>query len=68
MTDRAEGVLIPASGNVVHNLRDAGARMRSGDVETPDWGRRFDDDVSNDLGEIKFLAGGIRLGIDFDAQ
>ena len=46
---RAEGVLILASGNVVHNLRDAGARMRSGDVETPDWAHRFDDDVSRVL-------------------
>lgn len=46
---RAEGVLILASGNVVHNLRDAGSRMRSGSVETPDWARRFDDDVSQAL-------------------
>lgn len=42
---RHEGVLIMGSGNVTHNLRDAVGRMRSGNIETPDWARRFDDTV-----------------------
>jgi len=42
---REEGILILASGNVVHNLRDAVDRMRSGSATTPDWARRFDDEV-----------------------
>jgi 4,5-DOPA dioxygenase extradiol len=42
---RAEGILVLASGNVVHNLRDAAARMRAGSQETPDWAHRFDDAV-----------------------
>lgn len=39
---RDEGVLILGSGNIVHNLRDAFARLRSGDQTTPDWARDFD--------------------------
>jgi len=39
---RAEGVLILASGNVTHNLRDAFAHMRSGATDTPAWAQRFD--------------------------
>lgn len=46
---RDEGVLILASGNIVHNLRDAFARMRTGSVETPDWAQRFDETVTNIL-------------------
>lgn len=46
---RAEGVLILGSGNIVHNLRDAFVRMRSGDRTTPDWARRFDDTVAEIL-------------------
>jgi len=42
---RDEGVLILASGNIVHNLRDAFSRLRSGDLETPAWARDFDDQV-----------------------
>lgn len=39
---RDEGVLILASGNVTHNLRDAFARMRSAATDTPAWAQRFD--------------------------
>jgi 4,5-DOPA dioxygenase extradiol len=42
---RHEGVLILGSGNIVHNLRDAVGRMRSGTTDTPDWAARFDDTV-----------------------
>lgn len=42
---RDDGVLILASGNIVHNLRDAFARMRAGNTDTPDWARRFDEAV-----------------------
>ena len=46
---RDSGVLILGSGNIVHNLPDAFARKRRGDESTPDWARRFDDDVSRAL-------------------
>jgi 4,5-DOPA dioxygenase extradiol len=39
---RDEGVLILASGNLTHDLRDAFSRMRRGDPTTPDWAARFD--------------------------
>jgi 4,5-DOPA dioxygenase extradiol len=39
---RHEGVLILGSGNLTHNLRDAFARMSSGNPTTPDWAQRFD--------------------------
>jgi 4,5-DOPA dioxygenase extradiol len=44
---RDEGVLILGSGNVVHNLKDAFARMRSARAETPDWASRFDRAVAD---------------------
>ena len=44
---RHEGVLILGSGNIVHNLRDAGARMRSGDYRTPQWAQSFDDELTH---------------------
>jgi len=39
---RDEGVLILGSGNIVHNLRDAFQRLRTGTAGTPDWAQRFD--------------------------
>jgi 4,5-DOPA dioxygenase extradiol len=46
---RDEGVLIVASGNIVHNLRDAMQRMYTGASDTPDWAQRFDADMSKAL-------------------
>jgi 4,5-DOPA dioxygenase extradiol len=43
---RDQGVLILGSGNIVHNLRDAVGRMRSGDLATPDWASRVDETVA----------------------
>jgi 4,5-DOPA dioxygenase extradiol len=48
---RGEGVLIVASGNIVHNLRDAFARMQSGSSDTPEWARRFDADLAQALSQ-----------------
>ena len=42
---REDGVLIVASGNVTHNLRDAFLRMRTGDHGTPAWAARFDETI-----------------------
>lgn len=54
---RAEGVLVLGSGNLVHNLGDALARMRAGDDGVPEWAAAFDRDlaaacVQNDLGFV----------------
>jgi 4,5-DOPA dioxygenase extradiol len=38
----AEGVLVLASGNLVHNLSDAFGRLSRGELTTPDWAERFD--------------------------
>lgn len=46
---REEGVLILASGNIVHNLRDAFTRMRAGNTDTPAWAARFDAEVRDTL-------------------
>jgi 4,5-DOPA dioxygenase extradiol len=46
---RDEGVLILASGNLTHDLRDAFSRMRRGDPMTPDWAARFDADTARAL-------------------
>jgi 4,5-DOPA dioxygenase extradiol len=46
---RDEGVLILASGNLVHNLRDAFARKHAGSDETPDWAQRYDEAVTDIL-------------------
>ncbi len=46
---RDEGVLLLGSGNVVHNLRDALANLRSGRSDTPPWAAQFDHDVSRAL-------------------
>jgi 4,5-DOPA dioxygenase extradiol len=43
---RDEGVLIMASGNIVHNLRDAFARYQSGDMATPGWAMEFDEHIA----------------------
>jgi 4,5-DOPA dioxygenase extradiol len=46
---RDEGVLILASGNLTHDLRDAFSRLRRGDPTTPDWAARFDAEAARAL-------------------
>ena len=46
---RDEGVLILASGNLVHNLRDAFGRMHTGSTATPEWARRYDEQAKDAL-------------------
>jgi 4,5-DOPA dioxygenase extradiol len=48
---RDEGVLIFASGNLVHNLRDAFTRMQTGRSDTPDWAQRFDSTLTSVLAQ-----------------
>lgn len=64
---RDEGILILASGNIVHNLRDAFTRMQRGNSETPDWARRFDDDVKRAVSQHDADAL-IRLGATEDGR
>ena len=42
VTFRDQNILIMASGNIVHNLRDAFRQMRAGTADIPDWALRFD--------------------------
>jgi len=55
---RDNGVLILASGNIVHNLRHALSNTGSGDTATPDWATRFDTDVASAISkrDAAFLA------------
>ncbi len=46
---RDEGVLLLASGNLTHDLRDAFGRLRRGDPTTPDWAVHFDAGVARAL-------------------
>lgn len=48
---RNDRVLIIASGNVVHNLRDAFHRMQTGSLKTPDWALRFDEAVKQTVAQ-----------------
>jgi 4,5-DOPA dioxygenase extradiol len=58
---REEGVLLMASGNIVHNLRHAFTSMHRGETATPDWATRFDADVAAALEQHDgdFLAGSV---------
>jgi 4,5-DOPA dioxygenase extradiol len=48
---RHEGVLILASGNITHNLRDAIGRMHAAAPATPDWAQRFDQTIADVLAQ-----------------
>ena len=59
---RREGVLVIASGDIVHNLRT----MRWGSTATYDWAQRFNDEVRDSLlrGDVERLAGYAQWGSD----
>jgi len=61
---RDEGVLILGSGNIVHNLRDAFANMRSGRQETPRWASEFDTAVASAIEQRDAAFLGSALGSD----
>jgi 4,5-DOPA dioxygenase extradiol len=46
---RDEGVLILASGNLVHDLRHAFGALQRGETDTPGWARRFDAETARAL-------------------
>jgi len=46
---REEGVLLLASGNVVHNLRHAFGAWQRGEQGTPEWAHAFDGEVARGL-------------------
>lgn len=46
---REQGILIVASGNITHNLRQAMASMRRGATDTPAWATRFDANVAKTI-------------------
>lgn len=48
-TLRDDGVMVIGSGNVVHNLRHAISRLRSGDTSTPEWAHAFDARIAGAL-------------------
>lgn len=48
---RDDKVLVIGSGNIVHNLADAFQRMRSGNLDSPDWATRFDHETVRVLRE-----------------
>jgi len=58
---RDEGVLILASGNLVHDLRHALGAVQRGETATPDWALRFDTAVARALEERdeSWLAGAL---------
>jgi 4,5-DOPA dioxygenase extradiol len=60
---RHENVLILASGNVTHNLRDAFARRQGGDATPPEWAVAFDDWVVD-----KVTAGDVDELVDYRAR
>jgi len=43
---RDEGVMILGSGNLVHNLGHALSAWQRGEQATPDWARRFDEEIA----------------------